>query len=182
MFEKELNLIKSPEVREVAEKILAQVPKYFYTIPASSTGKYHPQYALGNGGLVRHVKAAIAIAIELSRVTSLWYNIDDDALDIIIAALLVHDGWKNGRVWSKFTVHEHPKVASDVIKEIDFGYNQDIAEQIADLVITHMGQWNTNYRSSVTLPLPESDLQKFVHLCDFLASRKMLEVTKDIFE
>ena len=51
MFEKELELICSDEIRKMVELTLEKVPEYFYTIPASTTGKYHPAYSLGVGGL-----------------------------------------------------------------------------------------------------------------------------------
>lgn len=56
IFENELNLIKNVDLRKLVELSLQSAPDYFFTIPASSTGKYHPQYALGEGGLVRHTK------------------------------------------------------------------------------------------------------------------------------
>ena len=44
-----------------------------------------------------------------------------------------------------------------------------------------MGEWNTDYKTKEeVLPLPESEMQKFTHLCDYLASRKMLEVNFDV--
>lgn len=58
VFKKELSYIESPIVRTIVEDLLSEVPNYFFEIPASSTGKYHPDYALGKGGLVRHTKAA----------------------------------------------------------------------------------------------------------------------------
>ena len=39
-----------------------------------------------------------------------------------------------------------------------------------------MGQWNKNKYSKIELPKPELEPQKFVHMCDYLASRKWLEV------
>lgn len=39
-----------------------------------------------------------------------------------------------------------------------------------------VGQWNTVRYSKVVLPTPKTKYQKFVHLCDYLASRKFLEV------
>lgn len=35
-----------------------------------------------------------------------------------------------------------------------------------------MGQWNVNLYSKTILPKPKTATQKFVHLCDYLASRK----------
>lgn len=63
-FNKEIALIKNKSIRDFASICIQFVPKYFFEIPASSSGKYHPSYALGEGGLVRHTKAAIAIAQE----------------------------------------------------------------------------------------------------------------------
>lgn len=41
------------------------------------------------------------------------------------------------------------------------------------------GQWNTARYSKVELPKPKNKYQKFVHLCDYLASRKFLEMNFD---
>lgn len=35
-----------------------------------------------------------------------------------------------------------------------------------------MGQWNVNLYSKTILPKPKTATQKFVNLCDYLASRK----------
>ena len=65
IFNKELNYIKNERIKRSLVIMLDKLPDYFYEVPASSTGKYHPEYALGKGGLVRHTKAAIRIAKEL---------------------------------------------------------------------------------------------------------------------
>ena len=41
MFTEELNYINDMRIREGAKILLDGLPEYFYTIPASSTGKYH---------------------------------------------------------------------------------------------------------------------------------------------
>ena len=50
----ELNYIKDENFRNNIEKILNSLPEYFWKVAASSTGKYHPEFSLGEGGLVRH--------------------------------------------------------------------------------------------------------------------------------
>ena len=74
---------------------------------ASSTGRYHPSYALGNGGLVRHSKAATLFAKTL---LGLEQNncFTSDEKDLILTALILHDGLKHGNDGSSFTVAEHP--------------------------------------------------------------------------
>lgn len=64
-FNKEISYIKNERIRNSLITILDLLPDYFYHIPASSTGKYHPEFTLGDKGLVRHTKAAVRIAYEL---------------------------------------------------------------------------------------------------------------------
>ena len=65
MFLDELELINDEELSEALLKIIEMLPEYWFHEAASSTGKYHPTYALGEGGLLRHSKAAIRIGYEL---------------------------------------------------------------------------------------------------------------------
>ena len=65
IFKTELGYIKEDDIREKAIKVINMLPDYFFEVPASSTGKYHPSFSQGEGGLVRHTKAAVNIANEL---------------------------------------------------------------------------------------------------------------------
>lgn len=40
-----------------------------------------------------------------------------------------------------------------------------------------MGQWNTSDRESIVLPKPKSQLGKIVHVADYLASRKDIDIS-----
>ena len=52
---------------------------------------------------------------------------------------------------------------------------------IANCIHSHMGKWNTDYRTKrEILPKPKTVVEKFVHTCDYLASRKYLEFKFDI--
>ena len=44
-----------------------------------------------------------------------------------------------------------------------------------------MGPWNTSQYSDVVLPIPKAPMEKFVHMCDYLASRRfiLLEFDKE---
>ena len=64
-FMQEINYIKNEKYRENAKILIEGLPDYFFSVPASSTGKYHPKFSSGDGGLVRHTKAAVRIAYEL---------------------------------------------------------------------------------------------------------------------
>ena len=47
-----------------------------------------------------------------------------------------------------------------------------LCPEVIDLIESHMGQWDYFGK----FPTPKSSTQKFVHLCDFLASRKEVSV------
>ena len=42
-----------------------------------------------------------------------------------------------------------------------------------------MGKFNTNNYSDIVLPIPNTVTEKFVHMCDFLASRKQIHFEFD---
>jgi hypothetical protein len=172
--------INSQFVKAFMYKMIDKVPEYFYSVAASSTGKYHPDYALGNGGLVRHTMAAVKIAMSLFDNPALSkYNRDQK--DMILAALILHDTCKHGLVKNEYTVHEHPmlveKLWDPTTMEVVMTPEQaEMVEIIFGCIRSHMGPWTNSNYSQVTLPKPENGMQNFVHLCDYLASRNFLEV------
>ena len=106
VFRNEIDLIEDEQIKALVIKALESAPDYFYTIPASATGKYHPAYSLGEGGLVRHTKAAVKLANDL--LTLELYAKLVPHRDEIIAALILHDSVKKGMNGNKFTTIDHP--------------------------------------------------------------------------
>lgn len=181
-FNTELGWIRNEMIRKFAEYCIDNLPSYFFNIPASSSGKYHPSYALGDGGLVRHTKAAVSIAHELFNLEMFQRQFLEDEQDLILLSLIVHDGKKQGNGNGKHTVFEHPLYASDFVKQCNFECDYLSAEQesiVCNAIESHMGQWNVARNSKITLSKPKDKIQKFVHMCDYLASRKFLEVNFD---
>ena len=56
-----LRTIENDDLRILAEEMIKTIPEYWYHVGASSTGKYHPKYSLGEGGLMRHTVALVRI-------------------------------------------------------------------------------------------------------------------------
>lgn len=177
VFNTELNYIQDANIKESLISILNILPDYFYDIAASSTGKYHPTFSLGKSGLVRHTKVAVRIAIELFNNSSLT-SFTQHEKDLIIFSLVIHDGLKCGITKSEYTKFEHPLLISKFIKdnkEKTTLNNEDI-NFICDCVETHMGPWTKDYQGNEVLNKPENKYQRFVHMCDYLSSRKFLDV------
>ena len=178
MFDKEINLIKSEEYRKCAIELLNILPDYFFTIPASSTGKYHPKFALGKKGLVRHTKAVMTIAYDLLYNNhSVFNSFTDREKDLLIIGLMVHDGLKLGLPEEKYTRFDHPILICEHIKnnKDKLSLSDEDIHFICDAIKTHMGEWTTDYNGNEILEKPKNNYQRFVHMCDYLASRKYLE-------
>ena len=181
VFEKEYLYIKNEDLKEDAKYLVSHLPDYFFTVDASSTGKYHPKYAAGEGGLARHVKSACKFAYELLSNPLIGKPYSDSDKDLIIIALLIHDGLKYGSVKEQYTRFDHPILASEYAKNNrdNLKMTSEELDKMADAVASHMGPWNTNSYSDVTLPIPKAPMEKFVHMCDYLASRRFINLDFD---
>ena len=178
IFNDELNLIKNERLKDSCIELLKILPDYFYHVEASSSGKYHPAFALGEGGLVRHTKVAVKIADEIIKTESVGNVFTQDEKDMILISLMLHDGLKKGIAEEKYTRFDHPILMGDfVLENIDKTKLTKLeATMISDNIKSHMGEWNTNPYSQVVLPKPKNKYQKMVHMCDLLASRKFINV------
>lgn len=182
-----LETIQDDEIRTFAYILVDNLPSYIWEVGASSTGKYHPAYSLGQGGLMRHQIAVVRFLnffFELEQYNTKFTSREQDLMRV---AGLVHDGRKSGEQAdyerSKFTKFDHPLQMANVIRSYDGQYltHEDI-ELMAHCVESHMGQWSTDRKSKMVLPKPTDEYQYFVHLADYLASRKDLTMAFEGYE
>jgi hypothetical protein len=176
-FEDEIALIEDENIARLVMNTLDGVP-YFGDKPSSSTGKYHPAFAQGELGLVKHTKAAVLVAVSLMQLRQHYYIQNNS--DKVIAALLLHDCAKYGYpVIDTYTKHEHPLYAARALLitweqsggETGTGVSKETLDEIYGMITTHMGQWTMSRMSKVVLPKPETALQYFCHQADYLVSR-----------
>lgn len=188
IFKEELKSISSSKIRNLVSYVLDnKVNQLFYSVPSSSTGKHHPKYALGEGGLVRHTKAMFWVCREILSLEIMENEFTDRERDCIYSAILLHDTCKCGiKDWESGTKFEHPLYVRYLLDKDDFNDSpyelelKGVWEDIVNLVETHMGQFNASRYSKVVLPIPQSKAQKLVHIIDFLASRRSMSL--DIFD
>lgn len=180
IFKKELEYISDEDIRESTGIMLDLLPDYFYQIPASSTGKYHPRFAGTESGLVKHTKVAVRIAKELLDNPSLT-NFTLREKDLIIMSIILHDGLKNGLVKDKYTKIDHPLLVSNYIKQNSdkLKLTKEDLEIVTKGISSHMGPWNKDYDGNIVLPTPKTKTERFIHMCDYLSSKKFLDVEFD---
>jgi hypothetical protein len=159
-----IDRIQNIEIKQNIENAYNSLPEYFIKVPASSTGKYHPSFSLGEGGLLRHTFFALDISLALFEINN-FTNIEKD---ICLSALILHDGLKHGIEYSEYTQNNHADIMEKYLK--DFWINNDFIgkNEIIICIKTHMGQWSIEKK-------PETKLERFVHMCDYLASRKFYD-------
>lgn len=182
VLKKEINYVKDSNRRKDLKTLIGLLPDYFFEIPAASTGKYHPDFAQGEGGLVRHTKVAVRIAYELLNNNTVGAKFTDKDKDLIIMALVLHDGVKSGMEHNKYTKFDHPLLVSKLIMENKDKLSLEIDDirKMCSMIESHMGEWTyDSYQQKEVLPKPRTAEQRFVHMCDFLASRKFLDVKFD---
>ena len=172
----EINYIKDDRVKESLIYVINKLPDYFFTVEAASTGKYHPSYAQGEGGLLRHSKAAMRIGYELLSNPAIGDKYTDIQKDLMLMGLLLHDGLKLGFPQEKYTRFDHPILMANFIENesVNLKISSDEVNFVADVIKTHMGVWTTDYRGNEVLEKPKTKYQNFVHMCDYLASRKCI--------
>lgn len=181
MFVTEVLKIKDVKLLKAAKAMVKDIPEYFWIIPASSSGKYHPNCDLGDGGLVRH-SIMVAKCAEDFVISEMFVRDCEINQDIAKVAALFHDCMKNGPInedgtYSKHTMFEHPRFASDFVRthleaaKVD---NLQI-EMICGAIYTHMGKWCTDkYGDAKALSKPRTDFEKLIHIADYVASRKYI--------
>ena len=180
VFKRELEYIKDNDVKESTKYMINILPDYFFEIPASSTGKYHPSFAATTSGLVKHTKVAVRIAYELLN-NPIINKFTDREKDLIIMAIILHDGLKSGMEKEKYTRFDHPLLISEFIKEnkINLKLADDDIKELSNMISSHMGPWNTDYNGNEILPIPKNAKERFVHMCDYLSSKKFIDVEFD---
>ena len=174
-FARELGLIQSENLKRFCEDYLENyTPDYFWEIGASSSGKFHPAFSQGIGGLVRHTKAVVMFAEELLRMSSYAY-MKDEYKDYVIVACILHDTIKyGGGEFDKTAYKNHAQNAADCVA---FAWDEHFemigkpSEYLLGAISSHMGQWSTEKEDR-----PFTDIDRCVHMADYMASRSFLDI------
>ena len=178
-FEREILNIESEDLRDFVRYFFdVHVGEWFWKSGASSSGKYHPQFAQGVGGLVRHTRAVEMFCEELLRMSSYAY-MKAEYKDYARVACLLHDVRKYGRgdTEDKDCYKEHGAIAAEDVAaaweefyrdEYDF---RPCSELLLMAIRSHMGQWTENREDR-----PFTNIDRLVHMADYMASRPFIDI------
>ena len=171
-FENEIALIQSEDYKMFAKFYFEEyVPNYFWNIGASSSGKYHPKFSQGMGGLVRHTKAVVLFCKELMNLSSYAY-MPEEYKDYAIMACLFHDTMKYGMEYDTKDYADHPWLASENVRKAWLEYFETPAPELLLMAIkSHMGQWE-----KIKANRPFTNLDRLVHMADYIASRSFIDI------
>jgi hypothetical protein len=175
LFEAELDLIFSKEIREFTEECIKQAPDYVFTdCPSSSTGKYHPVDEVFSGGTILHSRRVTAVAYDICRALDCENHRDE-----IISACILHDMAKQGLEKSGNTIRTHPQIMAKMVADVYTGkfkdkLNRESALIIYNCIFYHYGLWSS--------PDIKKDLKSYtfeelcVYISDYIVSKRFIHV------
>ena len=170
----EINSIVNEELRNFVHLAVKKIPEKFYEIAASSTGKHHPEQSQGTGGLVRHVLAGLYFIRELC----IPYGATEQEQDCCIAAMILHDV-------GKAIAEPHDIVWTTELRWLAGKHSGWMVMEAINGVRWHMGPWSTgstmchnDEKGTKVFPNDFSRIEQIVHLADYAASRKRVNLTK----
>lgn len=163
-----LNAIGDHGIHSFVAKCLDNAPLYFWTIPSSLSGKYHPEWALGDGGLLRHTICGMYYVEEIAET----YGVYGRNVDLALAASALHDSHKYGIDFNPDYSHMHPYLPRAQYKDFkNWMMSDEDFELIFRAVERHMGNIESGCWQTISGLKPESNIEKVVHLADYVASR-----------
>lgn len=181
-LQEEVNFIRDDIIRYFVEWALTQAPEYFWYVPCTKTGEYHPSCVNTKFGLVKHTKYCVRIAIEMFKNTLLT-DFDRHEEDILIASLILHDMCKRGiGEFKRFDKH-----GRYVVKHLEAQAKKSDDPRIRQFILSiewnimsecigyHLGEFIT-YKSKVVW----TKYMKFVHMCDYIASMRVINYIENL--
>jgi len=173
-FEREIALIENEDLRDFARNFFDNyVGDWFWKSGASTSGKYHPVFAQGEGGLVRHTRSVCMVCEELLRMSTYAY-MRTEYKDYARLACLLHDTCKYGGLEEDHDCYKiHGALAADKVAFawFEFFNGASCPELLTMAIRSHMGQWVENRDDR-----PFTNIDRLVHLSDYIASRPFWDI------
>ena len=179
VFQPYLDKFETDEMRLYCADMIKRIPDYIFDIPSSTSGKYHNATQCQDHGQVYHM---IMFAEVLNYRLELKGNREKfkSAVqrDAMRCTPFFHDAIKCGLNGGIYSVHDHPMLAGQWVREtkVEHDIDDKIKDVIARMCERHSGEYTTAAKNKVVLPEPENAMEFFIHECDVLSSRKTIDM------
>ena len=178
VFKEELVYIESDDIKQfVLDCFDKLAPDYFWDVAASSSGLHHPKIVNRKHGLIVHVKLCVWWS---RKIAQSFYQYD---MDIIVAALLLHDLQKfgmemsNGKPTLASYTSTHGMLLAVQMKQLLKDQNKifhGTDATITACVGLHMGRFTDELLGDKWLhDYRDNNNVQIVQLADYCASRKV---------
>lgn len=178
IFEPLSRNFETEEFRNYFMDMVAEIPDYIFTMPSSTSGKFHNATQCQTHGQIYHVYMFDAILNHRLRlkINKELYPTPEER-DAMRCVPTFHDAVKCGWNRSKYTVQDHPILAAKwvLVTKVEHDIPKEYKQMIADMCETHSGEWNKNRSGQVIMSEPRNPREFFIHECDILASRADLD-------
>jgi putative nucleotidyltransferase with HDIG domain len=153
-----LNLIDDVDLREQTAELTASAPRYYWTVPASTSG-FHNPLCRGARGLWAHT---LMVSTVLERLADSYVEqglLTWGDIDMARSAAILHDQRKNGDPESP----ANSSVSDHDLQMAQVASLQGLPSGVVEAIRSHMGAWYDG-------PEPSSPLEDLVHNADMVAS------------
>lgn len=168
--------VKDEGIKKFTLACIDDFPNYFWSAPASGSGKYHPPDERIEGGLYLHTKRVVKVVEDLSRMHELSYY----ERDVLISAALLHDSFCKGlddTPENMMTDAYHALYPTQMFpyKGFSSGFLPErVWDDIMACVVSHMGRWSIVKWMDV-----DKKLCNILKTADYIASRSHIIVNLD---
>lgn len=187
MDKKEKQLVFEPLLKDFETEMLssyfkdmvAEIPDYIFTIPSSTSGKYHNRTQCEKYGQIYHEYMFASVLNHRLRLKGNREKYSTPEIrDCMRCVPVFHDAIKCGWNGSQYTVQDHPILAAEWVRttQVEHDISDEYKEMIACMCETHSGEWNKSKSGKVIMPEPRNDMEFFIHECDILSSRADLDM------
>lgn len=178
---------ETDEIKNYFLDMCEEIPDYIFTMPSSTSGKYHNAKQCERFGQLYHIFMFASILEHLLRLEHIKkFASTPEIRDCMRCVPTFHDAIKCGLNGSRYTVQNHPMLAHDWVLNTEVGNDIDKKKKgfVAKMCASHSGEWNTNKKGEEIMPKPKTEYEKLIHVCDILASRPDIDyiIPKELLE
>lgn len=178
VFESIGETFETENIKKYFFDMVENVPDYIFTMPSSTSGKYHNKTQCETYGQIYHILMFASILEHRLRLKGNREKFPTPEIrDCMRCVPVLHDAIKCGWNGSKFTVQDHPMLAAAWVRsmKVENDIPDRLKEMIACMCEAHSGEWNKSRNGQEIMPEPRNEMEFFIHECDILSSRNDID-------